>query len=494
MTPPGLHDPGYLLPRRATRLAFAGLLLGMLLAVLNQTIIATALPHIVADLGGMDHYSWVFTAYMLGSTVTIPIWGRLSDIHGRRRFFSAGIVIFMAGGVIGATSGSMLQLIAARGVQGIGAGALIPLAIASIGDLVPPSDRGRWQGLVGAAIGVGAGLGPLTGGWIADNVDWPWVFIVSLPFGLVALVVVLATLHVPPHPDRATTVDYRGAALLAGGLSALLLAIVELGGDLDAAGLLVPLAVAIVLLVAFVAHSRSVPEPIVPIDLFTDGLFRIVSVTGFCVGVAMFGAIMFVPLFAQGALGATATSSGLAITPLILGMVAASVISGRIISATGRYRWALLSAPPLMALGFALLLGLDEASTTPSVALATTTLGVGIGLLQQNLVMVLQNHVASKHLGVATSGTQFFRNMGGTVGVSIMGAMLAAGLPAGLTVDTATTQTARAEIASAVHPVFLLGLPLMLVAFLAVRRIPEVPLRRAVRDDVATPTPAGQTV
>ena len=262
------HDPGYLLPRRATRLAFAGLLLGMLLAVLNQTIIATALPHIVADLGGMDHYSWVFTAYMLGSTVTIPIWGRLSDIYGRRRFFAAGIVIFMGGGIVGATADSMLQLIAARGIQGIGAGALIPLAIASIGDLVPPSDRGRWQGLVGAVIGIGAGLGPITGGWIADHIDWPWVFIVSLPFGLVALAVVMVTLRIPPHPERATSVDYRGAALLAGGLSALLLAIVEVGGDLDVAGLLIPLAIAVALLVRLrrpLALGRRADRPDRPV-------------------------------------------------------------------------------------------------------------------------------------------------------------------------------------------------------------------------------------
>ena len=223
--------PGYLLSHRATIAAFAGVLLGMLLAVLNQTIVATALPRIVADLGGLQHYSWVFSAYMLAATVTVPIYGRLSDIHGRRPFFVAGILIFMTGAVIGGTANSMTQLILARAVQGLGAGALIPLAMAVIGDLVPPSDRGRWQGLTGAVFGVGSVLGPLTGGWIADHTDWRWVFFVSLPVGLIALVVVLATLKIPPHPERATRIDYTGAALLAAAVSCILLGTVRAGED-----------------------------------------------------------------------------------------------------------------------------------------------------------------------------------------------------------------------------------------------------------------------
>ena len=224
-----MRADGYLLPRRATLLAMSGVLLGMLLAALNQTIVATALPRIVGDLGGMEHYSWVFTAYMLAATVTTPIYGRLSDVYGRRRFFVAGIVIFMAGAVISGFAGSMTQLVAGRAVQGLGAGALIPLAVATIGDLIPPSERGRWQGLTGAVFGFASVIGPTTGGWISDHADWRWVFFVSLPVGVIALAVVAATLKIPPHPERGTKVDYAGAGLLAFGLSAGLLAIVQGG-------------------------------------------------------------------------------------------------------------------------------------------------------------------------------------------------------------------------------------------------------------------------
>ena len=223
---PTATRPGYLLPMRQTVLAFAGVMLGMFVAVLNQTIVATAVPTIVTDLGGVEHYSWVFSAYMLGSTVTVPVYGRLSDIYGRRRFFAVGIVVFMLGAVLGSVSGSMTMLIAARAVQGIGAGALIPLAIIVIGDLVPPAERGRWQGLTGAVIGVASVLGPFTGGWIVDHTSWRWVFLVSLPVGVVALAVVLATLRLPAHPDRERDVDYLGAGLLVVGVSALLLATV----------------------------------------------------------------------------------------------------------------------------------------------------------------------------------------------------------------------------------------------------------------------------
>src|SRR5215212_2097926 len=225
----GSHD-GYLLPRRQTFIAIVGVLLGMLLAALNQTIVATALPRIVADLGGVEHYSWVFSAYMLAATVTTPIYGRLSDVYGRRPFFMCGIALFMTGGIVGASAGSMTQLVLARAIQGLGAGALIPLAVATIGDLVPPSDRGRWQGFTGAAFGMASVLGPTTGGYISDNASWRWVFLVSLPFGALAFAVVMATLKVPPHPERARSLDYLGAALLAVGLSGLLLAIIEWGG------------------------------------------------------------------------------------------------------------------------------------------------------------------------------------------------------------------------------------------------------------------------
>ena len=476
--------PGYLLSPRATILALSGVLLGMLLAALNQTIVATALPRITGELGGLAHYSWVFSAYMLASTVTVPMYGRLSDIHGRRPFFVIGIVVFMAGAVVGGTAGSMTQLIIARAIQGFGAGALIPLAMAVIGDLIPPADRGRWQGLTGAVFGLASILGPLTGGWIADNADWRWVFFVSLPVGVLALVVVLATLRIPPHPERSVDVDYTGAGLLAAGVSCVLLGTVRVGeqtpgGTAEIAALF---AVGLAVLGLLAWHERRAPNPIVPVSLFRLRTFSAAVATSFAVGVGMFGAIMFVPLFVQGALGQSATNAGLVLTPLMLGLVGASVGSGQLIARTGRYRWAIVSGPLVMAVGFALLSGLDTGSSRGAATLAMVVLGLGLGLVMQNLLLVVQNTVPSRELGVATSATQFFRTTGGTIGVSVMGAVMAAGLPADA--ESATPH----ELAHAIHPVFMLGVPLMAVAFVLVLLIPETPLRRTVRD--AEPTAA----
>jgi EmrB/QacA subfamily drug resistance transporter len=494
------HDAGYLLPRRQTLVAIVGVLLGMLLAALNQTIVATALPVIVADLGGVEHYSWVFSAYMLAATVTTPIYGRLSDVHGRRLFFICGIVLFMAGGIVGATAQSMTQLVLARGIQGLGAGALMPLAIATIGDLVPPADRGRWQGLTGAVFGVASILGPTTGGYIADNADWRWVFLVSLPVALIALAVVATTLRIPPHPERATKIDYAGAALLAAGLSTALLGIVRGGQEAPwgSAQVLGLIGVGVGLLAVFLLWERRVAQPIVPVELFRIRTVSAASLAGFATGVGMFGTIMFVPLFVQGVLGASATSSGLVLTPLMLAMMAASVGSGQIITRTGRYRWALLSGPVVMGAGFALLSVLDEGSTRGLTTLAMVVAGLGLGLLIQNLSLVVQNAVPSRHMGVATSLAQFSRSIGGTVGVSAMGAILAAGLPAGAAalalgggasgpVGGPGGDGARAALADAIQPIFMLGVPMMLITLLLVTLIPEEPLRRAVRDDVAQP-------
>ena len=478
--------PGYLLSPRATVLALSGVLLGMLLAALNQTIVATALPRITEDLGGLAHYSWVFSAYMLAATVTVPVYGRLSDIHGRRPFFVFGIVVFMAGAVVGGTAGSMTQLIVARAIQGLGAGALIPLAMAVIGDLVPPSDRGRWQGLTGAVFGIASVIGPLSGGWIADHTDWRWVFLVSLPVGVVALVVVLATLRIPPHPDRRGGVDYTGAGLLAAGVGCVLLGIVRAGerapgGSAEVAALL---AVGLAVLGLLAWHERRAPSPIVPIPLFRVRTFSAAAGASFVVGVGMFGAIMFVPLFVQGVLGGSATNAGLVLMPLILGLVGTSVGSGQLIARTGRYRWAIVSGPVVMALGFALLAGLDSGSTRGAATLAMVVLGLGIGLVIQNLLLVVQNTVPSHELGVATSATQFFRNTGGTIGVSVMGALMTAGLP--LNAASASPE----QLAHAIHPVFVLGVPLMAVALVLVLLIPEQPLRRSVREAEPAPTPA----
>jgi EmrB/QacA subfamily drug resistance transporter len=485
--------PGYLLPHRATVAAIGGVLLGMLLAVLNQTIVATALPRVAQDLGGLAHYSWVFSAYMLAATVTVPIYGRLSDAYGRRPFFVAGILFFMAGSVVGGTADSMTQIILARAIQGLGAGALIPLAMAVIGDLVPPSDRGRWQGLTGAAVGVGCVLGPFSGGWIADHADWRWVFFVSLPVGFVALAAVLLTLRIPPHPDRATRIDYSGAALLAAGLSCVLLGTVRLGDSAarDPIEIAALFAAGAALLGVLGWHERRTPNPIVPLSLFRLRTFSVAVATSFAVGVGMFGAIMFVPLFVQGVLGASATNAGLVLTPLMLALVAASVTSGHVISHTGHYRWAIVSGPVLMACGFALLGRLDTGSSQSDATVAMILLGLGLGLLIQNLVLVIQNTVPSRELGAATSAGQFFRTTGGTVGVTVMGAVMTGGLPAGVSLAGAGSGgLAREQLADAIHPVFMLGLPVMAIALALVVLIPERPLRRTVREVEPPAVPA----
>jgi EmrB/QacA subfamily drug resistance transporter len=479
--------PGYLLSPKATILALSGVLLGMLLAALNQTIVATALPRITEDLGGLAHYSWVFSAYMLASTVTVPIYGRLSDIYGRRPFFAAGILIFMAGAIVGGLSTSMTQLIIARAIQGFGAGALIPLAMAVIGDLIPPSDRGRWQGLTGAVFGLASILGPLSGGWIADHADWRWVFFVSLPVGVLALVVVLATLKIPPHPDqRGNDIDYTGAGLLAAGVACVLLGTVRAGESAPGgSGETIALfAVGFAVLILLGWHERRTPNPIVPVPLFRLRTFSAAAAASFAVGVGMFGAIMFVPLFVQGVLGESATNAGLVLTPLMLGLVGASVASGQLITRTGRYRWAIVSGPVVMAVGFGLLSGLDIGSTRGAATLGMVVLGIGLGLVMQNLLLVVQNSVPSRELGAATSATQFFRTTGGTVGVSVMGAVMTSGLPAG------ASSASPSQLAHAIHPVFMLGVPLMAVALLLVLLIPEQPLRRSVRDAEPAPTPA----
>ena len=362
----------------------------------------------------------------------------------------------------------MTQLVAGRAVQGLGAGALIPLAVATIGDLIPPSERGRWQGLTGAVFGFASVIGPTTGGWISDHADWRWVFFVSLPVGVVALAVVAATLKIPPHPDRGTKVDYAGAGLLAFGLSAGLLAIVQ-GGPPEL------YAISALVLAVFVWWERRVEQPIVPVELFAERVFTASNLAAFAVGVGMFGAIMFVPLYVQGVMGASATASGIVLTPLMLSMMITSVGSGQVISRTGRYRWALIAGPVIMGAGFVLLATMGIGSSRLHATVAMIVTGLGLGLLIQNLSLAVQNGVPSRHLGAATSAAQFFRTIGGTIGVSVMGSILASGMPA-------HGAAAPAQLAGAIHPVFVIGGVLMAVTLAIVIAIPELPLRRTVRE------------
>ena len=503
----------YLLGKRRTLVVFAGLLLGMLLAALNQTIVATALPKIVSDLGGFEHYSWVFSAYMLASTVTVPLYGKLSDIYGRRPFFVLAIVLFMAGSVVSGLAPSMSVLILGRAIQGLGAGGLIPLAMAVIGDLIAPRERGKWQGLTGAVFGVSSVVGPATGGWISDNASWRWAFFVSLPFGLLALAVVWRGFTMEP-PHRAHRVDYVGAALLTGVVGSGLLATVWGGGEYPwASAEIVGLFTAcIVLLVAFFFWERRVPEPILPLNLFRNRTFAAAQVALFATGAAMFGTIVYIPLFVQGVLGESATSSGAILTPLMLALIAASVLSGQVVSRTGRYKAILLASPLVLAVGFYLLTKLGVDSSGAETTRDMVVVGIGLGLGMQTFVLVVQNAVPQSVMGVATSTTQFFRTIGATIGVTVMGALLTsrlhvelaerlpgsaqeklggatspgaliAGGGGGLPADVAATL--RDALAAAMHPVFVIGLPLMALAFTATLFIERRELRRTVHEQPA---------
>jgi EmrB/QacA subfamily drug resistance transporter len=500
----------YLLGRRRTLLVFAGLMLGMLLAALNQTIVSTALPTIVADLGGFEHYSWVFSAYMLTSTVTVPLYGKLSDVYGRRPFFVLAIVLFMAGSVVSGLAPSMAVLIGGRAVQGLGAGGLIPLSMAVIGDLIAPRERGKWQGLTGAVFGLSSVVGPATGGWIADSASWRWAFFVSLPFGLLALAVVWIG-FTATTPQRRHSIDYVGAALLTAAVSAGLLAAVWGGVQYPWTSwqIIDLLATSALTLAAFFWWERRTPEPILPLALFRNRTFAAAQVSLFVVGAGMFGTIMYVPLFVQGALGESATSSGAVLTPLMLALIAASVISGQVVARTGRYRAILLAGPLVMAAGFYLLAQLGVQSSTGETTRALIVIGLGVGLGMQTYVLVVQNAVPQRLLGVATSTTQFFRTVGATIGVTAMGAILttrlhdelAARVPpgaadtvtpgsllGGATLPPGTSEALRAALAAAMHPVFLIGLPLMLVAFAATLLVE----RRELRTSVHEPAEAGR--
>jgi EmrB/QacA subfamily drug resistance transporter len=465
----------YPLGKRRTLVVLCGVALGMLLAALNQTIVATALPKIVADLGGLEHYSWVFSAYMLGATVTVPLYGRLSDIYGRRPFFLLAIVVFAAGSIVAGIAPNMGVLIAGRAISGLGAGGLIPLAIAVIGDIIPPRRRGKWQGLLGAVFAASSVVGPATGGWIADNASWRWAFFVSLPLAAAAFGVVRFGFEGRERHER-HIIDWAGAALLTTGSALGLLAAVWGGVEYPWASpqILALFAVAGACLGGFVWWENRVSEPILPPALFTERTFAAAVAALFPIGAAMFGTIMYVPLFVQEVLGESATSSGAVLTPLMLGVVTASVLAGQVVARTGHYRPVLLAGPPLMAAGFLLLMQLGPGSTSGAVTRDVVVVGFGIGLMMQTFVVAVQNAVPRRMIGIATASTQFFRSIGATVGVTAMGAILTARLGTG----PATAE----KLTAGLHTAFGLALALAVVAFIATLFVPHKELRGTIED------------
>jgi EmrB/QacA subfamily drug resistance transporter len=480
-----------------------GLMTGMLLASLDQTIVSTALPTIVGDLGGLQHLSWVVTAYLLASTASTPLYGKISDLYGRKPVFRFAIVVFLIGSALAGLSTQMGQLIAARGIQGLGAGGLMSLAFAIIGDVIPPRERGRYQGYFGAVFAVSSVAGPLLGGFFVDHLSWHWIFYINIPLGIVALVVTDRALRGLRHVRREHSIDYVGAALMVAAVSSLLLGLVR-GRDAGwtSAEILGYLGAGVLLSVAFVWWESRATEPILPLRLFHNRIFSVANGIGFAIGFAMFGAIVFLPVYLQIVRGVSPTQSGLELLPLMGGLFVSSVSSGRRITTTGRYKRFPIAGTALTALGLALLSTLGADTPYWRVAMYMVTLGLGIGLVMQVLVLAIQNSVDRRDMGVATSSATFFRSMGGTFGTAIFGTVLANQLasqmaerlpaaalhgisPASLTgspqviaaLPPAVRGTVIDAFVSALSTVFVTAVPVVLVAFVLTWFLKEITLR-----------------
>jgi EmrB/QacA subfamily drug resistance transporter len=412
------------------------------------------MPTVIAALGGLSHYSWVFSAYLVTSTVTVPVWGKLSDLYGRRLLYQVGIAVFLLGSMLSGMSASMTQLIIFRAIQGLGAGALIPLGMTIIGDIYTVEERARMQALFSGVWGFSSVLGPIVGGFITDQLSWRWVFYLNLPVGLAAALILGLALKEPKRTER-PAIDYAGAGVLIAAITLLMLALVEGGAGLRTMAAprnLALFAGALLLGALFVRIERRAQDPVVPFQLFKQRVVTVAVVAGFLAGVAMFGAISFVPLFAQGALGATATEAGSLLTPLMLSWVGLSVVGGRMLLKVG-YRPMCIAGFALLTLGLALLSSFQR--TTPRVWLYVdlVMIGAGLGLTMLTLLIAVQQAVPRAQLGIATSLNQFSRSIGGAVGVAVMGVVLSAGLASHLgdvarRGDAALTPERAAELAA----------------------------------------------
>jgi EmrB/QacA subfamily drug resistance transporter len=444
----------------ARRLVFAGLLLVMLMAALDQTIVATALPTIVGDLGGLSHISWVVTAYLLAQTAVTPLYGKLGDMYGRKVVLQVGLLVFLLGSALCGLSQSLDELIAFRALQGLGGGGLMVSAQAAIGDVVPPSERGRYTGLFGAVFGLASVAGPLLGGFLTGHLSWRWIFYVNLPIGVLALFVLAATL--PSAAQRVHhVVDYLGTILLAGGLSAIVLG-TSLGGNSYAWGspMIVGLGIGGVLaLVAFVFAERRAAEAVLPLRLLTNSVFTVTSAVGFVVGFALFGAVTYLPLFLQIVKGASPTGSGLQLLPLMGGLLITSIGSGQLITRTGRYKAFPIAGTAVMTLGLYLLSTMDPTSSQAAIFGFMFVLGLGLGMVMQVLVLAVQNAVDYSDLGVATSGATLFRSIGGSLGTAVLGAIFSNRLSSQLKSVLPASGASSSHAASAVSAKQIASLP-----------------------------------
>ena len=480
------------------RLIFGALMLVLLLASLDQTIVSTALPTIVGDLGGIQHLSWVVTAYLLSATIAGPLYGKLGDLYGRKVVLQTAIVLFLIGSALCGTSQDMTQLIAFRAVQGLGGGGLMVTTIAVVGDIIPPRDRGRYQGFFGAVFGVSTVIGPLLGGFFVDNLSWRWIFYVNVPLGVAAFLVIGAVFRARRTEGR-PSIDYLGAVVLAGALSSIVL-FTSLGGTTYAwssAPILALMVAGAVLLVLFPFAEARAAEPILPLELFRNATFALTSAIGFIVGLALFGAITYLPLYLQIVKGGSPTASGLQLTPLMGGLLVTSILSGTVISRTGRYKPFPIAGTAIMTVAVFLLAQLGVGSPAWVASAYMVVLGLGLGMVMQVLVLAVQNAVDYRFLGTATAGSTLFRQVGGSIGVAGFGAIfanrlgdeLAARVPAGAHVPTvANPAVIRAlppplhsafvdSFAVSLQPVFLAAAVISLGAFILTWWLPEVPLR-----------------
>jgi len=444
-----------------TRRAVLGVMLSIFLAAMESTVVATAMPKVIGSLGGIQMYSWVFSGFLLTSTVTMPLWGRLSDFYGRRAVYLTGLTIFLAGSALSGLARTMFELIVFRMLQGLGAGSLITIGMTIVGDLFRLERRAKMQGYISGVWGVASLIGPLLGGLLTDYVSWRWVFYINLPFGLIAMMLIGGALDRGRPTGRMLIIDYAGIALFAAGVSALLLGVVQAGrvgawSGLDVLGLLV---IGVATLVAFVAVERRAPAPIVPLDLFANRVVLAAVATGFLAGMAMFGAISFVPLFLQQVVGTSATVAGFVLTPFVIGWVVLSAASARLVLRIG-YRTVVFAGMICLALAFVLFTRWDSTLTTGMAMRDVLLGGVGMGLNMVPMLIAVQSAVPRTELGVATSMTQFFRAVGGTLGLSVMGAVMAQRLHAGL------------PMVVALHGVFVVGLVICVAALGAAFLVP----------------------